>query len=292
MKNNIKSFFGLVHNPEVSIEEDKQQTVDLILYITNVLGLVAVIIAIFEYTSKGIPLSGYFYILFFLPFIAGLIFRSKLKTRTISWLIISSGFFVATYVMFYEGFASGSLVFFLGVIVITTFLQGLKESLWVLGLTLLIIAISAYLFMYGILEINSKILYSYKTAISWASVFTSMLFLSLIMILSINRMYQKLIKMLTIAGKKTEEAFRINKELSEMKQNLEHLVHERTLEIEEKNKRLVLSNEELRTLNEELERLNNLFVGREFRIKELRDRVKELEGKQETNNPDVLSEKA
>jgi len=27
----------------------------------------------------------------------------------------------------------------------------------------------------------------------------------------------------------------------------------------------------------ELERMNDLFVGREFRIKELRDRVKELE---------------
>ena len=40
-------------------------------------------------------------------------------------------------------------------------------------------------------------------------------------------------------------------------------MEERTVELEEKVS--------------ELERMNNLFVGREFRIKELRDRVEELE---------------
>ena len=49
------------------------------------------------------------------------------------------------------------------------------------------------------------------------------------------------------------------------KEKLEVLVQERTAELEEKNK--------------ELERLNDIFIGREFRIKELNDKVKELEGK-------------
>lgn len=53
-------------------------------------------------------------------------------------------------------------------------------------------------------------------------------------------------------------------ELQEYHDNLENLIAERTLELEEKNK--------------DLERVNQLFVGREFRIKELRDKVKELEG--------------
>jgi len=59
--------------------------------------------------------------------------------------------------------------------------------------------------------------------------------------------------------KKTE------KELEKYRNHLEKLVKERTTELEEKNA--------------ELQRLNKLFVGREFRIKELRDKVKELEGK-------------
>ena len=56
-------------------------------------------------------------------------------------------------------------------------------------------------------------------------------------------------------------------ELKKHREHLEELVKERTAELEEKNA--------------ELERMNDLFVGREFRIKELRDRVKELEESKE-----------
>jgi PAS domain S-box-containing protein len=57
--------------------------------------------------------------------------------------------------------------------------------------------------------------------------------------------------------KKAEE------ELEKHRNHLKKLVKKRTAELEEKNK--------------ELERFNKLFVGREFRIKELKDKVKELE---------------
>ena len=52
-------------------------------------------------------------------------------------------------------------------------------------------------------------------------------------------------------------------ELNNYKDSLELLVKERTKELEEKNKKL--------------ENFNKLFIDREFRIKELKDRVKELE---------------
>ena len=52
-------------------------------------------------------------------------------------------------------------------------------------------------------------------------------------------------------------------ELAKHREHLEELVKERTAELEEKNK--------------ELKSYNSLFEGRELRIKELRDRVKELE---------------
>jgi hypothetical protein len=47
--------------------------------------------------------------------------------------------------------------------------------------------------------------------------------------------------------------------------HLEELVKKRTAELEEKNKKL--------------EKFNDLFVDREFRIKELKDKVKKLEKK-------------
>ncbi len=55
------------------------------------------------------------------------------------------------------------------------------------------------------------------------------------------------------------------KELKKYREHLEELIKERTKELEEKN--------------EKLEEFNELFVGREFRIKELKDKVKELEKK-------------
>ncbi|MCF8368736.1 MAG: PAS domain S-box protein [Bacteroidales bacterium] len=54
-------------------------------------------------------------------------------------------------------------------------------------------------------------------------------------------------------------------EIKKHHENLEKLVAERTTELEKKN--------------EELMRFNKLFIGREFRIKELRDKLKELENK-------------
>ncbi|MDD3044253.1 MAG: PAS domain-containing protein [Candidatus Delongbacteria bacterium] len=55
----------------------------------------------------------------------------------------------------------------------------------------------------------------------------------------------------------------LKKKLEDYQQNLERMVTERTKELEEKN--------------EKLNKFNKLFVEREFRIKELRDKVKELE---------------
>lgn len=63
---------------------------------------------------------------------------------------------------------------------------------------------------------------------------------------------------------KTEE------ELKKYQIHLERIIKERTIELQEKVNKL--------------EQYNKLFVGREFRIKELRDRVKELEEQLKINN--------
>jgi len=61
-----------------------------------------------------------------------------------------------------------------------------------------------------------------------------------------------------ISERKNNEA-----ELNRYKENLEEMVKERTVQLTEKN--------------EKLEHFNQLFVGREFRIKELREKLKKLE---------------
>jgi len=63
-------------------------------------------------------------------------------------------------------------------------------------------------------------------------------------------------------GKKKQEA---DEELKKYRDHLEDMVKERTAELEKKIA--------------EIERLNRLFVGRELRMKELKEKIKELEGK-------------
>ncbi len=59
-------------------------------------------------------------------------------------------------------------------------------------------------------------------------------------------------------------------ELEQHRKHLEELVKQRTVALEK-------SSNELEEKNKELERFNSLFVGREFRIKELRDKIAGLE---------------
>ena len=65
---------------------------------------------------------------------------------------------------------------------------------------------------------------------------------------------------------------KIENELRLLKDELEYKVDERTKELVDKNN-------ELLEKNRKLENFNDLFVGREFRIKELKNKIKDLEKK-------------
>ena len=79
--------------------------------------------------------------------------------------------------------------------------------------------------------------------------------------------------------RRTKKLKDLNHELQTYQTELEALVKKRTREIESINTELLESNKNLEEKNKELERLNDLFVGREFRIKELKDKVAELKNK-------------
>ena len=80
---------------------------------------------------------------------------------------------------------------------------------------------------------------------------------------------EKVLKIICDMLSKHIELLQVDEELAKYRQHLEKSIQEQTLE-------LVNTNNELRDKNKELERLNKLFVGREFRIKELRDEIEEL----------------
>ncbi|MCB0821077.1 MAG: hypothetical protein KDC09_00165 [Bacteroidales bacterium] len=277
MKRFIQKITGIYNDPNTSIEEDNKKTLSLLLYVTNVLGLIALIVFIIQYQSFGIPLSTFFSVILFLPFVIALIFKDKMGMRPTSFLATGAGYLIGSYTMLYEGYFSVSLALYIAVVVIAVFILGFREAMWTLGLILLTITAAGYLYTNEILNIKPQVLYSFKSPNSWATLFFAMMFFGVNLSFMLHRFHRKLIQSLKLAENKSIEVSQSNEELSRIKANLELLVKKRTSEIEEKNKKLQISNEELKKLNEELERFNTLFVGREFRIKELRDKIKSLE---------------
>jgi methyl-accepting chemotaxis protein len=81
----------------------------------------------------------------------------------------------------------------------------------------------------------------------------------------IGILYDRFNEMIEQIELRTLEKDKAEEELEKHREHLEELVKGRTKELKETNK--------------ELERFNKLFIGREFRIKELKDKVKELEGR-------------
>lgn len=77
---------------------------------------------------------------------------------------------------------------------------------------------------------------------------------------------QVIVSFVDITGRKQAE-----EELRKLNEELEQRVKDRTVELEQKNL--------------ELERMNRLFVGRELRMVELKERIKELEEKSELKEP-------
>ena len=80
-----------------------------------------------------------------------------------------------------------------------------------------------------------------------------------------ERLVQKLEKKMFELENEVSKRKKVEEELKKYQENLEDLVKERTKELEEKNK--------------ELERFNKLFIDRELRMIELKEKVKELESK-------------
>ncbi|HPE54801.1 MAG TPA: hypothetical protein P5514_05200 [Bacteroidales bacterium] len=270
MKNFFNTVLGLTYDPNTSIAEDKKKTVNLVIYFSNILGASALLLAAVESYQWGSLFEAFLYLLLFVPFLFSLLFINRLSSEVKSYVIIISGSIIATLVMYNEAIYGAAQLIYLTMVIMATFLLGIRHGLALLGISLLIIVSYSILFTNKMILINDNILTSYQDWISWIAALVTFIFLGVVLSVVFHRMNKKLEQSLDIAEKQSQEVRQSNRELETIKNNLEQLVKVRTVEIEQKNNELINN-------NEELERFNILFVGREHRIKELRDRVKHLE---------------
>ncbi len=273
----IKDLLYLMDNPHISREESKRSTLIFLLYLIVILSLFPLTSGVIEQVSY--KLNGYifFYSLFYIPLLGAIIFRHKISSNTITFLIILSAYLLGTYFLISEAFYGASILLYLGIVIITSYFLGFKIGMLSLAICIISMVVAGHSFIDGILIMDYRILNSYKHWVTWASIIILFSIISMLISVSLLLIQRKIISSLNYAEKKTTELNMLNDELTNLKKGLEDIIETRTSELETKNKKLIESNTKLKELNMELERLNALFVGREFRIKELKEKVKELE---------------
>jgi hypothetical protein len=280
-----KEYFVFNDNPLMSFEEDKEKLLGLILFLMNILAVPSIIAAVLEYALFEKSFAGLMYIVFFFPIIIALLFRKKISYKHVVYLIIFSAYMIGTLIIYNEGFFGSAIPIYITMVALCTLLLGFREGIILLAVCFATLIVASILFSTNLLHISNEIKESSTKIISWIAVIVSFPYLGGIIAFIIARINKKLIANLNYNKNQANLLEAANNELLSIKNNLEELVKKRTSEIEEKTNLLLESNNILKQKNQEMENYNRLFVGREFRIKELKDKIKELEEliKKQTN---------
>jgi len=277
MKIPIKNIFRFEDTPFTGIRQYKENLLKFILLFISTFAIPAMVFAVVEYLIFNKDTEGILYIVFFLPVIAASFFRKFLNYKTMVYLVALSGYLIGTLIILNEGFFGASYPIYLTIIAVVAILLGYRQAIGLLFICLATMVAASILFTRGILVVQDEIKNSSNSIISWIPILVSFPYLAGIITYVIVRTYNKMMFNIEVINKQAGRLTHSNKELLEIKNNLEQLVKKRTEELEEKAKALEETNLELTEKNKELENYNQLFVGREFRIKELKDKIKELE---------------
>ncbi|MBN1819493.1 MAG: hypothetical protein JXR31_04525 [Prolixibacteraceae bacterium] len=263
--------------PVKSIEEEKEIILHITLILLNITGIPAIIAAIAEAVQFGMSITAFLYCILFMPIVLALVFRNRLSFNQKVWMLISAAFFIGNLVMYNEAFFGATFPIYLTIIAFITLFFGLRQGIYLLLVCIISMIVFSTLFVNKIIIVPEEVKESSQNIATWVSVIISFPYLAGIIAYCIARMNNRLIANIQYNSELAENLKKTNDELINIKKNLEGLIKKRTAELEKKTEELLNSNNQLLSKNEELQEYNDLFVGREFRIKELKDKIQELE---------------
>jgi len=294
------NIFKITSNPNETINDVRKQLLFWILIVINILGIPIVIIALVEAFILNQTLIAISYLVFFSPILLITVFRKKIPFKISVAVILTGIWLIGVFNLIIYSFSGAALPIFFTFLVFTTVFINLRSAFFALFLSLLPMAVVGYLYLNNKLSLDISLTELSTQPIAWLTASSVLLFLGGLIVLSFGIIQKKMMTNLDFSKKQEEKLIILNlqleedvlkrkqveKKLKKYQDNLESIINERTKEIGAINEELKSSNEELNVVNQELteknknlEHFNELFVGREFRIKELRDKIEELEGK-------------
>ncbi len=270
------NFLKITMNSSETLQEVRKQLLNRILIISNVLGIPIVVIGLTEALILDQLLAAFSYLFFFSPILIALILRNKIHYKLSAALILFSTYFIAVFNLIIYGFSGAAIPIFLTFLVFTSVFFDLKKAFFAVLISLLPMGIVGYLFLNNTLSLDINLSELSSQPIAWFTSFSVLLFLGSLIVLTYGIIQKKMLHSLDFIKQQRNELKLLNlqlekdilkrkkieEELKNNQDNLETIVKDRTKKLEERNK--------------ELEEYNDLFIGREFRIKELREEIKKL----------------
>lgn len=277
-------FFTFRNNPNETIDEVRRLLLQKIIIILNVLGIPVVIMGAIE----AIVLKQYYtaisYFIFYTPIIVAGIFRKKITFKNSAFIIIGFAYILAISNIIIYGFGGAGIPILFTILVLACIFFDIKAGLYTVLLCTLAMIVIAYLYVNNIISLGVSLDEISTNIVSWVTAIAVVALLGSLIVINFGIIQKKMLQSISFSKIQAEELKNINsqlkedvdkrqqteKELRKIQNNLEKNIQKRTEEIR-------LKNDELLKRNHELEKYNNLFIDREFRIKELKEIIKKLE---------------
>ncbi|XOV80861.1 MAG: ATP-binding protein [Aestuariibacter sp.] len=211
-----------------SIEQVKSSLVNVVLTILAIMaipGLMGSLVRIFEFGFQPTMIA---HVVLTVGAWLIVLFRKRISLRFRAAFIVSAFFIIATGGIFKFGVMSTSQIFYLGAIIITATIFGLRLGSMVLIASFLAIAIAMWRTINGYGSYNFDVsLYVASTPV-WVNFVLTLLMVSVSLLVLLSR---------------------LNNYMTHLVENLEQRVEERTLDLKKKNEELNVSKEEAEQAN-------------------------------------------
>ena len=192
------------NNIQREIEPVKSKTINTLLVGLTLLTTPLIIISLTRTVYTGWQNAYYFHIGIYLFIIAAAIFRNKLKLRQKAVALTFILMLVAIIGFIYFGYVAGGKLFIIPAIVIGSLFYSKKFSYYTIAITILFISLLAYLYISGRLVYKFDINLYISKANSWISNGLTLITVSLILVIIVNRLENAYLNLAQIKSEQEE----------------------------------------------------------------------------------------
>lgn len=223
----INNFLDRITKPGKSLQQIRVSILDRLYMIASIVGLPAILMAVFEayHYNQYVPML--VYIIVYLP-VLYLTIRLKESTYKIkASVLLMAIYIIASQNFFTWGVSGASIPLFVLFNILVSVFYGMKKGLISISLSLIPLSIACYLMCAGYLEPNIGIIDLSNNLISWITAASVLIFISAISVISSGILQTNLVTSIDFIKKQAEELRiknrRLNEDINKIKKTEEAL---------------------------------------------------------------------